>query len=97
MLLDRIKQVYRPQDVVLFGSRARGTARSDSDWDIVVILDDKADEALLDPVLGWKTQFGSGVHADVLCSYESEFIADLAVANSQAREIAGHAVRLASC
>ncbi len=96
VLLDRIKSVYKPRGVVLFGSRARGTANADSDWDIVVVIDDQADEKLLDPMLGWKTQAGSGVHADVLCAYESEFIADLAVANSRTREIAGHAVLLTS-
>jgi len=25
--------------VVLFGSRARGTARNDSDWDVIIIID----------------------------------------------------------
>lgn len=95
VLLDRIQSVYKPRGVVLFGSRARGTAHADSDWDIVVVVDDAADEKLLDPMLGWRTQAGSGVHADVLCAYESEFVADLAVANSRTREVAGHAVLLA--
>ena len=49
----------------------------------MVILPDDADEALLDPVLGMGTQAGSGVHADVLASYRSEFIADLGVVNSR--------------
>lgn len=94
VLLDRIQSVYEPEDVLLFGSRARGTAGPDSDWDIIVILNDSADESLLDHVLGWKTQRGSGVYADVLCSFKSEFIADLAVANSRTREVVDHAVRI---
>ena len=28
--------------VMLFGSRARGDARPDSDWDVMVLIDDKA-------------------------------------------------------
>lgn len=28
--------------VILFGSRARGNARPDSDWDVVVIVDDNS-------------------------------------------------------
>lgn len=28
--------------IVLFGSRARGTARPDSDWDVAVVVDDAA-------------------------------------------------------
>lgn len=91
-LLDRIKSAYHPVDVLLFGSHARGNAAPDSDWDIFVILPDDADEALLDPMLGWQTQADSGVHADVLCSYRSEFLADVAVANSRSREVIDHAV-----
>jgi predicted nucleotidyltransferase len=37
----RIVQVARPRKVVLFGSRARGEGRTDSDWDILVIADSK--------------------------------------------------------
>lgn len=93
-LLDRIQAVYAPEDVLLFGSRAKGTAGPDSDWDVLVVLPDDADERLLDPLLGYETQRGSGVYADVLCALRSEFLADLAVANSRTREIAGHAVRV---
>jgi uncharacterized protein len=93
-LLVRIHRTYRPVDVLLFGSRAKGVASDDSDWDIMVILPDDADESLLDPVLGWETQAGSGVHADVLASYRSEFIADLDVVNSRAREVATDAIGL---
>lgn len=93
-LLERIKAVYNPLEVLLFGSRARGGATEDSDWDVVVVLPDDADEALLHPLLGWRTQMGSGVYANVLCAYESELLADLVVPNSQARELADHAVIL---
>ena len=46
--------------VILFGSRARGTARSDSDWDILILLDkDRITPSDIDNVsypvreLGW--------------------------------------------
>ena len=93
-LMERIHRIYRPLDVLLFGSRAKGVATPASDWDILVILPDDADEALLDPMLGWETQAGSGVHADVLAAYRSEFIADLDVVNSRAREVASNAIGL---
>lgn len=35
----RIVEVAHPRKVVLFGSRARGRERPDSDWDILVIAD----------------------------------------------------------
>ncbi len=94
VLLERIQLTYRPQDVLLFGSRAKGVAEPASDWDIMVILPDGADESLLDPMLGWETQAGSGVHADILAAYRSEFIADLGVVNSRAREVASNAIGL---
>ncbi|AWN51462.1 nucleotidyltransferase domain-containing protein [Methylobacterium sp. 17Sr1-1] len=91
-LLEWIEAVYVLEDVLLFGSRAKGSADPDNDWDILVVLPDNADERLLDPLLGYETQRGSGVYADVLCSLKSEFLSDLTVANSRTRDIAGHAV-----
>jgi predicted nucleotidyltransferase len=38
-IAQRIVQVAHPHKVLLFGSRARGKARPDSDWDILVIAD----------------------------------------------------------
>ena len=35
----RIVQTVHPRRVILFGSRARGQGRADSDWDILVIAD----------------------------------------------------------
>ena len=93
-LLERISRIYHPSDVLLFGSRARGDADSGSDWDVLVILPDDADDALLDPLLGWEVQSGSGIHADIVCSYRDEFLADLEVANSRSREVAGDAIGL---
>ena len=35
----RIVQTVHPRRIILFGSRARGQAQADSDWDILVIAD----------------------------------------------------------
>ena len=48
-IVANIDRAIRPKQIYLFGSRAKGTAREDSDYDILVIYDgplDK-DEALL--------------------------------------------------
>lgn len=95
-LMARIKRAYRPLEVVLYGSRARGEATADSDWDIKVIVDDDTEENLFSPVFGWKVQEGSGVYADVSCAKLSEFAADIDVANSAAKEIVGHGILLES-
>jgi predicted nucleotidyltransferase len=36
-----IKSVDSKAKVILFGSRARGDARQDSDWDILILIKDK--------------------------------------------------------
>ncbi len=38
----RIVQVMRPEAIYLFGSRARGDARPDSDYDLLVVVSDSA-------------------------------------------------------
>jgi uncharacterized protein len=39
-LLDPVVDYFKPQRVILFGSRARGEARRDSDIDLLVVVDD---------------------------------------------------------
>lgn len=86
-LLARIRDTYDPLAVLLYGSKARGESRPDSDWDLKIIVSDDAPEALFSPLLGWSVQDGAGVHADISCARISEFEADLSIANSAAREV----------
>jgi uncharacterized protein len=86
-LLLRITARYRPLEIWLFGSHARGEAHQQSDWDLMVIISDDAPEDLLDPMLGWEVQRGSGVYADIVCARQTEFLSDLSVANTAAREV----------
>src|SRR5215510_6621313 len=53
-LLARIVEVLHPEQVWLFGSRARGEARADSDWDFMAILADDAPEQDLDLASVWQ-------------------------------------------
>lgn len=50
VFLNKIKEQVLKEDenasVILFGSRARGDYREDSDWDILVLTDKKVDGAL---------------------------------------------------
>ena len=43
-MVERIVERHRPLCVLLFGSRARGTAREDSDVDLLVVLDKAPDK-----------------------------------------------------
>ncbi len=49
-LLDGVVEQFRPVRVILFGSRARGDARPDSDYDLLVVVDDD----LPDDRQGWR-------------------------------------------
>ncbi|MBO4361366.1 MAG: nucleotidyltransferase domain-containing protein [Paludibacteraceae bacterium] len=42
MIGRRVRQSEPTAKVMLFGSRARGDARADSDWDVMVLLDDES-------------------------------------------------------
>lgn len=42
-IADAIRERVRPELILLFGSRARGDAREDSDYDIMIVLHDGAD------------------------------------------------------
>ena len=53
-LLERVKQavheVEPEADIVLYGSRARGDAHAESDWDFLILLDGVVDDARTDAV-----------------------------------------------
>jgi predicted nucleotidyltransferase len=51
--LQRIVAELHPAQIWLYGSRARGTSRLDSDWDILAVLPDSASEDDLDPLKLW--------------------------------------------
>ncbi len=49
-LLDQVKTAVHSlapnAEIILYGSRARGTARTDSDWDFLILLPSAADNKL---------------------------------------------------
>jgi predicted nucleotidyltransferase len=81
-LLARIEETYHPLQVWLFGSRARGDNRPDSDWDLFIVVPDDTPEEKLDPVAAWHLQRGSGVSADLLPCWQSAFEEDVNTANT---------------
>jgi uncharacterized protein len=72
-LLERIVARWHPQQVWLFGSRARGEAKPDSDWDLFIVVDDSAEDDELDPGIGRRLRRECGVRADVIPWRSSEF------------------------
>jgi predicted nucleotidyltransferase len=70
-LLQRVKQavhkVEPEADIILYGSRARGDAQAESDWDFLILLDGVVDDARTDAVRHrlYEIEWESG---EVLCS-----------------------------
>ena len=65
-LLDRVVRHFGPQEVILFGSHARGTAGPDSDYDLLVILDDDAPVELRRLSAGLEARRGWRGAADIV-------------------------------
>jgi len=94
-LLDRIVSSWRPREIWLFGSRARGTAVPDSDWDLLVVVPDElAPVGFDDPMAVWRVKQGTGVRADVLACRASEFDEDRGTHNTIAYDAAVEGVRV---
>lgn len=65
-LVDRLVLGLRPRAIYLFGSRAEGRARPDSDFDLVVVLDDSAPDGATTYEAVYAPICGSGVGCDVV-------------------------------
>jgi predicted nucleotidyltransferase len=52
-IVERIVEVLEPEQVWLFGSRARQTHGPDSDWDLMAVLPDTAPDRQLDLAAVW--------------------------------------------
>ncbi|MEX2154741.1 MAG: nucleotidyltransferase domain-containing protein [Gemmatimonadaceae bacterium] len=71
-IVDAILGHSRPELIFLFGSRARGDAREDSDYDILLVLPDGAD-AERERRGVWDALRAMNVSADVLVSGVSDY------------------------
>lgn len=72
-LIENIISRWNPKEIWLFGSRAKGEARGNSDWDLFVIADDSVPESEFDPLVAWNLQRDSGVRADIFLCNDAEF------------------------
>ena len=61
---DRVAERFRPQRIILFGSYAYGTPRSDSDVDYLVVMDD--DGRPLDKILEISAAIDNDFPIDIL-------------------------------
>ncbi len=65
-IVRRLAEAYQPERIYLFGSKARGDAGPDSDYDLMVIVSDDAPPERRRSRLAYEVLWGTGAAADVL-------------------------------
>ena len=86
-LVARIVEACHPEQIWLFGSRARGQARPDSDWDLLVVVPDETDDSQFDPLVAWRMSKESGVPADVILCRVSDLREGRRIPNTLGYEV----------
>ena len=71
-IVDAILGCCKAELIFLFGSRARGDAREDSDYDLMLVLPDSADAERARRAV-WDAVRATGISADVLASRASDY------------------------
>ncbi len=69
----RLVEAYRPEEIYLFGSCARGDAGPDSDYDLMVVVPDDASPERKRSRLAYERLWGTGIAADVLVWTRTRF------------------------
>lgn len=72
-LLAQIVPALKPKRVYLFGSRANGNARTDSDYDLLVIAGDTVARDQLRLTATWQLAKAAKVPADIFACYPPTF------------------------
>jgi predicted nucleotidyltransferase len=72
-VVSRLIEAYAPESVYLFGSRARGEAGPDSDYDLLLVVPDDAPPERRRSRLAYETLWGAGAAVDVVVWTRSSF------------------------
>src|SRR2546426_7227254 len=72
-IVSRLVTAFQPDRIYLFGSKARGDAGFDSDYDLLVVVPDDAPLERRRSRLAYQALRGTGVAADVLVWTRSAF------------------------
>lgn len=93
-LVELCKQEMGASEVWLFGSRARGDFRDDSDYDVLAVVPDEAPKDVDSPVAAFRLRRKSKAHADLLTARMSDFLAARSTPNTLSFTVAHEGVRL---
>ncbi|MFX0543832.1 nucleotidyltransferase family protein [Roseovarius sp. S4756] len=88
------KRDMQAAEIWLFGSRARGDNREDSDYDILVVIPDDAPNDLDTPRAAFRLRRKSGAHADLLTARMSDFLGARMTVNTIRYAVAMEGIRL---
>jgi predicted nucleotidyltransferase len=92
-LLARIIDEFRPIEIRLFGSRARGESHAGSDWDLFVVVPDDL-EAADDLFAGYRLRRETRTRADIVLCPLAEFREDRDTPNTLTYEAAHHGIAI---
>jgi len=72
-IVQRIVDAYHPLRIHIFGSKARGDADADSDYDLLVVVKDEAPADQRQSRLAYQSLWGTGTAVDVLVCTDGYF------------------------
>lgn len=72
-IVGRLVQEFDPEEIILFGSRAWGEPRPDSDYDILVVVSDSAERSRARAVRAHACLSELGIAKDVIVSTREQF------------------------
>jgi len=72
-IVRRLVDEFDPDEIILFGSRAWGIPRQDSDYDLCVIVPDNNEHAVQQAVRAHASLRGLGISKDVIVSTRTRF------------------------
>jgi uncharacterized protein len=72
-LIARVVERLQPDQIWLFGSRATGSVRPDSDHDLLVVVADDAPAERVSLSAAYASRHGTGIAADILPCRRQQF------------------------
>ena len=81
-VVKKLVDVYHPRKRYLFGSQARGTASSESDYDLLLVVSENADRKLKTAGKAYSALWGIKIPIDVVVWTDTEFNKRLHLNNS---------------
>ena len=87
LVVDRLARSTDAEMIILFGSRARGDAGAESDWDICVLLPDTIKPGQFTSVNLWPLVSGLGIAVQIYPIRQSVFLQKRNAINSVSHDI----------